>query len=270
MKDEWLREAMTDDGVVVEVLLLLKQSGSHPPRPPKRPSAFPPLDWGLRQPRSKVASSKKEREPTRLSPTTPLSWSLVAGGSGCGASPSDGYEESSRPSYRFLAFRSKGTGTTNTIQTSNKRPKRKKTFVELKEEESSLLKERSYLRMELATLREALKEQISTNENLKRMKISFHEELETKSGLTLNKTDEENATNPTEASTLECTPSSVPKHVSCDDASGSELCPSDIDASTLEHPAFALPDLNMMPEEDPVLETQSDETDPGFSDAVDT
>ncbi|GAB4854635.1 hypothetical protein Ancab_023218 [Ancistrocladus abbreviatus] len=255
MKDEWLRAAMTDDKLVVELLLRLKQSDSHPSRTTKPPLTLPPLDWGLRLPRTKPMS--KEREPTRRSPTTPLSWSAGGGGSGCGASPSDGFEESSsRPSDRFPAVGSKGSGineiaTTTTTTTTSKRPRRKKTFAELKEEESSLLKERSYLKKELATLHVTLKEQRSINENLKKMKIDFQVETGKKSGAMLTESETQYRTNAnsTEASTLEGPPSDIPKHEMFYDASESALCPTDGNDTTQEH-AFVLPDLNMMPEED--------------------
>ncbi|GAB4836802.1 hypothetical protein Ancab_001715 [Ancistrocladus abbreviatus] len=243
MKDEWLRAAITDDKVVVELLLRLKQSDFHPSRLMK-----PPLDWGLRQRRTKQAS-KKECEPTRRSPTTPLSWSL-----GGGASPSDGYEEStSRPSDRFPAVRSKGIGRNEIAATSNtttsKRPRRKKTFAELKLEESSLLKEQSCLKKELATLRLTLKEQRSINEHLKRVKIDFHVEMGTKSSATLDENETQNMSNAcsTEASTLEGASSNILKHTMVNDASESGA---DGDGTTLEQDLFVLPDLNMMPEED--------------------
>ncbi|GMG98963.1 hypothetical protein Nepgr_000803 [Nepenthes gracilis] len=235
MKDEWFLAAMTDDSVVAELLLGLKQSDSDPSRPKRPPSPFQPLDWGLRQPRSKAMPSKRGLHPTRRSPTTPLSWS--AGG---GASHSDGYEESSGPYARFPTVRSKNVGTNNIVVAAlRKRMKRKKTFAELKEEESSLLKERSFLKRELATLRVTLKEQRSVNETLKRMKIDFCVESETtKSGEMLNETD---------VSTLEAAPSNVPKHIACNDDQDSEA---DRSSTIEQHAIFALPDLNMIPEEE--------------------
>lgn len=44
-------------------------------------------------------------------------------------------------------------------------------YDELKEEETSLLKERTNLRKEIATLQTTFKEQRAKNENLKRMKV---------------------------------------------------------------------------------------------------
>lgn len=99
VKDEWIRAAMTDDRVVVELLVRLKQEAAQ-----VKPQAVIPLRWGLRLPRSKPATAasmryevvcrRKEGDSSaRCSPTTPLSWS-----GGGGASPSataDGFEETS-------------------------------------------------------------------------------------------------------------------------------------------------------------------------------
>lgn len=86
---------MTDDLVVVELLIRLKQSRAASAS--LSPKSYPlPFTWGLKQPRSRLTtfSRRKDADSTRCSPTTPLSWSG-------GASPSvtaDGYEDSSRPS----------------------------------------------------------------------------------------------------------------------------------------------------------------------------
>ncbi|PRQ26672.1 putative transcription factor bZIP family [Rosa chinensis] len=187
-KDEWTSAAMTDDVLVVELLLRLKESRAassssspllHYPFTAK--SVIP--RWGLRLPRSKASGSaasssrcdavcrrnnSKKDDSTRCSPTTPLSWS---GGSG-GGSPSgtaDGFEESSRP-------RSKGTATYESTSTTNgiKRARKKKSYDELKEEETSLLKERTNLRKEIATLQATFKEQRAKNEHLKRAKLDLN------------------------------------------------------------------------------------------------
>lgn len=104
MKDEWIRAAMSDDMVVAELLLRLKQSHASPP-------LLTPFKWGLRLPRSRsssrcdVVSVRKDREPTRRSPTTPLSWS--GGASPSAAADADAFEDCSRSSIRFAAVRSK-------------------------------------------------------------------------------------------------------------------------------------------------------------------
>jgi len=90
---------MTDETVVVEVLLRLKQTVS------TKSHHRLPLSWGVKQPRSRsrltaAVSRCDAAGSTRCSPTTPLSWSS-------GASPSataDGYEDSSRQHH---AVRSK-------------------------------------------------------------------------------------------------------------------------------------------------------------------
>ncbi|WVZ20983.1 hypothetical protein V8G54_008305 [Vigna mungo] len=92
LNDDWVRAAMTDETVVVEVLLRLKQTVST-----KSHHNRPPLSWGVKQPRSRsrltaAVSRCDAAVSTRCSPTTPLSWSS-------GASPSataDGYEDSGR------------------------------------------------------------------------------------------------------------------------------------------------------------------------------
>jgi hypothetical protein len=92
-RDEWVRAAMTDDAVVVELLVGLKQSqavaasalSSSSPLPKSWPRMVVLPRWGLRQPSSRprcdAVSRKKEADFTRCSPTTPLSWNG-------GASPS--------------------------------------------------------------------------------------------------------------------------------------------------------------------------------------
>lgn len=89
--DDWVKSALMDDFLVVEILSRLKNSPADPfysqswipDRPPK--PVLLPLGWGHRQLRSKPVTAK-DREPTRCSPTTPLSWSAN--------SLSDGYDDS--------------------------------------------------------------------------------------------------------------------------------------------------------------------------------
>ncbi|XP_057467813.1 uncharacterized protein LOC130757157 [Actinidia eriantha] len=166
--DEWVTAALTDDAVVVDLLLRLKQSSDSS----ASQHLTPPPAWGHRRPRSKppASTSRKERESMRFSPTTPLSWSSGGGASDCS-------DESCRPSDRSSGSRSKGTSseiTATATATINKRLSRKKTFAELKEEESLLLKERLHLKKELATLSVTLEEQKARSENLKRLKLDVH------------------------------------------------------------------------------------------------
>ncbi|WRX33985.1 hypothetical protein QQP08_026472 [Theobroma cacao] len=102
VKDEWVRAAMTDDNVVVELLVRLKQAQAVPSAPK---SAVAALRWGMRQPRSKSMSmrcdAKKDGDfnvGTRGSPTTPLSWS--GGGGAASPSTAGGFEETSRHALR--------------------------------------------------------------------------------------------------------------------------------------------------------------------------
>ncbi|KAH9620617.1 hypothetical protein KSS87_017324 [Heliosperma pusillum] len=236
MKDEWwLRAAISDDTIVADILLRLKDASY----PSPSPSSFLPPSWGLRQPRSKPSSSSsvqpdKNNTDTRRSPTTPLSWS----------------EDSS--SLNFIPplsdpVRSKVSAASDTPTTSSKRPKRKKTFAELKEEESSLLKERIHLTKEMATLRMTLEEQRSINVSLKRIKL----DMQTEAGIILEakpNTEEEHNTRIYE--TCEAASSSVSSQIRKGDAS-EHLCaaPTQKGRSSQE-PIFVLPDLNMAPDDE--------------------
>lgn len=253
MKDEWIRAAMTDDVVVAELLLRLKQSHASPP-------LLTPFKWGLRLPRSRsssrcdVVSVRKDREPTRRSPTTPLSWS--GGASPSAAADADAFEDCSRSSsIRFAAARSKVTALSETTNTNTKRSRRKKTFAELKEEEILLLKERTYLKKELATLRVTFKEQRATNESLKRMKIDFHLNLVKGTGAAA--TDEAKEAIPREephkmeGPSEDHSPSIVPVQALSNDLLQSESCQVEMNDTPRDN-VFMLPDLNMMAMEDDI------------------
>ncbi|KAI3891436.1 hypothetical protein MKX03_020718 [Papaver bracteatum] len=168
------------------------------------------LEWGIRQPRSRqvmircsggsnntnnnqnqnqttstaTVQIKKEGggESTRASPTTPLSWSTGGCGSGGGGGGGgvsicggDGYEDSSklirqRPTS---AASSRSIKVNGTSEPNNRRARKKKTFAELKEEESLMLKERFHLKKELATLRRSWEEEKARNNQLKRIKVDL-------------------------------------------------------------------------------------------------
>ncbi|XP_026387523.1 uncharacterized protein LOC113282691 isoform X2 [Papaver somniferum] len=169
------------------------------------------LEWGIRQPRSRqvmircrggsnntnnqnqnqtstatTVQIKKEGggggESTRASPTTPLSWSTGGCGSGGGGGGDgvsicggDGYEDSSklirqRPTSAASLRSIKVNGTS---EPNNRRARKKKTFAELKEEESLMLKERFHLKKELATLRRSWEEEKARNNQLKRIKVDL-------------------------------------------------------------------------------------------------
>ncbi|TKY74767.1 hypothetical protein E2542_SST03530 [Spatholobus suberectus] len=239
VNDEWVKEAMTNDTVVVELLLRLKQTVS-------AKSQLLPLSWGVKQPRSRsrltsAVSRCDGAVSTRCSPTTPLSWSG-------GASPSataDGYEDSSRHHH---AARSKATATSGYTgnSASTKRCRRKKTFAELKEEESSLLKERIYLKKEIATINANFEAQRAKNESLKRMKLDFGSKSQNNPSLTCVElqcmlagqphqriVSSEALTRPTEDDTH---------------SQASESRPNGIESTGESF--FLIPDLNMMPSDD--------------------
>lgn len=104
-EEEWVRVAMRDDLMVVEVLLQLHQAEPPPQPPPHSENTAPPLqlEWTVRQRRSKPLPRKKS-DSARASPTTPLSWSGATSVSGGVA---DGIEESSRPCKPIDNTRSK-------------------------------------------------------------------------------------------------------------------------------------------------------------------
>lgn len=245
MKDEWLRAAIFDDALVADLLLRLRDfsSGSHSdfPHPPVilRPIKGLPPTWGLRQPRSK-SQSPEEKEAPR-SPTTPLLW---GGGS-------EGCEESSSQPPPSDRFRSKISATTETLATTSKRPRRKKTFAELKEEEGSLLKEQTYLKKKLEKLRLTLKERRSMNEKLKRMKLDLHVESVVKSDANHHEPDRQNMTH--NCASSEATSSNMSRPVKCEYNSEPDSCQEQKVAKSLDA-VFVLPDLNMIPDEDSVQE----------------
>ncbi|XP_034916293.1 uncharacterized protein [Populus alba] len=254
MMEEWVTAAMADETVVAKLLLRLKQSQAT-----ASASAVPaviPLRWGMRLPRSRpgtmtatnssslrcdVVLKSKEGgggdSSTRCSPTTPLSWS---GGGDGDASPSgtgDGFEETSR---RHLSssppppgVRSKGAGIGETSSNIVKRSRKKKTFSELKEEETQLVKEGVYLRKEISTVRATFKEERVRNENLKRIKIDLN--------LLYG--------NELEASTSNGIPSTLRIHAKGD--SHLQSSSSETDKAISNHDrSFLLPDLNMMPSDE--------------------
>lgn len=98
--EEWVVAAMSNDTMVVE--LLVRLHGEAPPPPPQVLS----LEWTVRQRRSRPISvnAKKLAQSHRASPSTPLSWSggtSLSGGSG--GAGGGGSEESSRPLSQKLS-----------------------------------------------------------------------------------------------------------------------------------------------------------------------
>ncbi|EOY29384.1 hypothetical protein QUC31_020822 [Theobroma cacao] len=259
VKDEWVRAAMTDDNVVVELLVRLKQAQAVPSAPK---SAVAALRWGMRQPRSKSMSmrcdAKKDGDfnvGTRGSPTTPLSWS--GGGGAASPSTAGGFEETSRHALRSppaAPSRSKGTAAANeTTSTSTKRTRRKKTFAELKEEETLLLKERVYLKKEIASMRATCKEQRVRNENLKRIKLDLNFHTAKNSSLIVDEPEEKVPCSKfcqRVPSSLDYIPTTtLPSHSLDDRKPLLDSCDAG-KADSSGDSYFLLPDLNMMPAED--------------------
>lgn len=102
--NDWVKLAMDDDSVVVDLLMCLHHSTPSPPKREKNSKALLPLEWRVRQRRSKPIPHPKAKKPTpTASPTTPLSWSGATSVSG-----GDGLEESSQsPPKRPESTRSK-------------------------------------------------------------------------------------------------------------------------------------------------------------------
>ncbi|WZZ24186.1 hypothetical protein YC2023_007587 [Brassica napus] len=235
VKDEWVATAMTDDEMVVELLIRLKHAGTVVSEDPS--TNLPPLRWGVRQRRSRssrfgvngVVSLKKDVNSARGSPKTPLSWS--GGGS---ASPSaDGFEDTS---FQASCSTSTGSGSkafpTNEITSSfSKRLKiKKKSSSELKYQENLKLKERTDLEKEIASLRETFDVQNVRNQRLKRIKLD------------LNSGRVKNETPPVDP---------IPKPQG---ESKSRRAEDNKTASSENKDSFFfLPDLNMVPTEDEIL-----------------
>ncbi|EEF46908.1 uncharacterized protein LOC8274217 [Ricinus communis] len=271
-KDEWVRAAMTDDRVVVELLVRLKQAPDEAVS--SKPQPVIPLRWGLRLPRSRPAtasasslrcdnnnndvvlvSTRKDGDSsTRCSPTTPLSWS-GGGGSASPSATADGFEETSRRSSP--AVRSKVTAETASTTTNTKRSKRKKTFAELRIEEGLLMKEKMHLKKELASLNATFNEQRSRNENLKRIKLDLNLQYAENSSSARDEMEEAicSRSHQREPSSSNQIISILPMYAKGDDNTQSGSCQTH-EAVSDHDKSFLLPDLNMMPtEEDPATET---------------
>ncbi|KAI3691002.1 hypothetical protein L2E82_49216 [Cichorium intybus] len=182
MKEKWVTAAMTNDAVVAELLIRMKQSSSLDSSATDT-ALLPTVRWGHRKSRSKpsaiattttnaATASGLRKEHLSGSPTTPLYWS-----SGGGASTSDGYDESSRPSDLSSGGRSTkgGLGNEGATTSSYKKSRKRKSFAELKEEEDFLLKEKLHLNRELESMRLTMNKQIATSQNLKNFKVNFNQ-----------------------------------------------------------------------------------------------
>ncbi|KAG6608135.1 hypothetical protein SDJN03_01477, partial [Cucurbita argyrosperma subsp. sororia] len=265
VNDDWLTAAMADDGVVVELLVRLKQSQAVSPSKSPLPVTVP-FTWGIRQLRSRTATTvgrcgdgvlvrnNKDVDSTRWSPTTPLSWS----GGGSPSATLDGYEESSRPAtLSHAASRFKGAAANESgAGTATKRLRRKKTFAELKEEESVLLNEKIHLKKELANLRATFEEQRAKNESLKKMKVDFNmkyaEKFNTNSKMMMMMQEDSSSTltRQRESSNIEAIPPTLLPLTGAGSGRFEAQLQTKIKSSTEDDCVFFLPDLNMTPSED--------------------
>ncbi|XP_074334822.1 uncharacterized protein LOC141672188 isoform X2 [Apium graveolens] len=221
--DKWTKKAFRDDSIVVALLLQIKQQHKSPPS-----STLPPLRWGQRQLRSKASSSKdRYTSTTRCSPTTPLSWS-------------DGCDTSATRSKGTCAYEARTSG-------ACKKSRKKKTFSELREEESYLMNERMHLE-KLASVNVTLNEQRYRGDNLKRIKLDFqgpttNEMLAPMPGMFFH-------CRQTKASLDIQNNLIFPRQAINNDPESSSSCKVAKDNESGER-CFILPDLNMMPSEDP-------------------
>ncbi|KAK7270636.1 hypothetical protein RJT34_25942 [Clitoria ternatea] len=245
--DDWVKVAMVDDSLVVDLLLRL-----HRPPPPPPPSLN--LRWTVRQRRSRSlqrhATAHHKPESTRASPTTPLSWSGATSVSGGG--PVDGYEESSRPAKVAVTETSRSKVANPSETTTTRKTRRKKTLAELKEEENLLMKERRSLKNELASLRLTVEKHRTTNESLKRMKFEI-ESRNNSSAAAPSEVSEKAVYGPSQFVKDDCRPSSSisAKPVTHDDLPvyTENATPKSQEIGN-QDPTFVLPDLNLPVEED--------------------
>ncbi|XP_057794949.1 uncharacterized protein LOC131011169 [Salvia miltiorrhiza] len=231
--EQWVEAAMTDDAMVVELLVRL-----HRALPPPKPAALP-LEWSVRQRRSKSKTvNNKLRKPARshrASPTTPLSWSDATSLSG-------GSEESSRPVPLNPSGSTRSKNNVDGEKTNSKRSRKKKTLAELKDEESSLLKERRELKREMTALRMNLERQRATHEKLKRMKIDLQPPSPESTSIA-----EESVSGQLQMESTVCDPTTTnlttPVVSGNDDPLQSSVSNKNADAASASR--FILPDLNV-------------------------
>ncbi|KAL1554125.1 hypothetical protein AAHA92_14719 [Salvia divinorum] len=224
--EEWVKAAMTDDTMVVELLVRLHASAPPPPA----------LEWTVRQRRSRPAT-RKLAQTQRASPSTPLWWTgatSLSGGSGGGGS-----EESSRPHSQKLSPDARSKFNADSGKAVSKRSRKKKTLTELKDEENSLLKERRTLKSDIAALCLNLEKQIAKNVNLKRIKIELQPLLDRE---TTSSTKEPVSDNKLHSAGPAITPPLISDKAV---ALQSNDCPAPPIKDAASSHAFVLPDLNM-------------------------
>ncbi|KAF3450935.1 hypothetical protein FNV43_RR07024 [Rhamnella rubrinervis] len=242
--EEWLKAAMTDDAVVVDLLLHLSKAA---PPPSKLSSSAFQLAWSVRQRRSKHVMRHhqdevdvRKGEAARASPTTPLTWSGATSASG-GAL--DGFEESSKPARSKIGVRRETS--------SSKRPRKKKTLAQLKEEVNELTNERIDLRQELDTLRLTFEKERATNERLKRLKSQQTMKTVPTAAVSgeavSHQFEQMDAVCRPTTTTTTTTTSVLPTLVDCDNSD--ESCKVVVQEAEKKGSAFTLPDLNLPLEE---------------------
>uniref|UniRef100_A0A1J3GEZ5 Uncharacterized protein n=1 Tax=Noccaea caerulescens TaxID=107243 RepID=A0A1J3GEZ5_NOCCA len=259
--DEWVASALTDDEMVVELLLRLKHAGTVESE--SNPAAnLPELRWGIRQRRSRPSRLgvgvggylKKETDSARASPMTPLCWSGGSGSRGS-TSPSavtaDGFEDTSRQSSCSTSTRSgsKAVYATNEITSScsRRRSKKQKTFLELKDAENLQLKERFDLEKKIANVQATYNERSVKNQKLKRIKLEYSDRIK---NIPISNS---NLNESRKRSRLFLSISPVKKEEEEQHVSESYRAKSQTKSSE-EKSFFFLPDLNMTPtEEDDTL-----------------
>ncbi|XP_048633699.1 uncharacterized protein LOC106446693 isoform X1 [Brassica napus] len=200
-QDEWVTAALTEDAVVVELLLRLKHAGTV-----ESAANIPLLRWGSRKPRSRLGVGgvlKKETDSARASPMTPLCWSGGSGSGGSSCPSADGFEDASRQSTcsTSTGYGSKALHVTNEIS-SYKRSKKQKIFLDLKDAENFQLKERLNLQkvffslflnfclyqnrilidllsfhQNIANVQATYKKRSAKNQSLKRMKLEYSDRI---------------------------------------------------------------------------------------------
>ncbi|KAG2308300.1 hypothetical protein Bca4012_082633 [Brassica carinata] len=181
-QDEWMTSALTDNAVVVELLLRLKHAGTA-----ESANLLPLLRWGSRKPRSRLGAGvgvgvggllKKETDSARASPMTPLCWSGGSGSGGSSCPTADGFEDTSRQSTcsTSTGYGSKAVHATSETS-SYKRSKKQKIFLDLKSEENLQLKERLDLQKNIANVPATYEKRSAKNQSLKRMKLEYTDRI---------------------------------------------------------------------------------------------
>ncbi|KAM7253858.1 hypothetical protein ACFE04_031540 [Oxalis oulophora] len=251
--DDWVTVATSDNSLVAEMLLRLRQPNLPPPETVK-------LEWTVRQRRSKSAPKKNNIEgadsTARASPSTPLSWSdgtsLTSSAAGA-----DGVEHSTTlqqdKTRRTENVRSNKAAVANELS-KTKRLKHRKTLVQLREEESLLLNERRDLTNKLTTFYRNVEVLKGTNENLKRMKLNLPSQATTGKLDTNSVASEETISD-------QLLQLDTDQDEACSNSGTSSACKNSdrslpfessmVEKLSCKKPSFVLPDLNLPCEDGP-------------------